>query len=62
MLREAGSDENTVYYYDMGPEHFLVPEKAFRALVPASGTRCRVYYLASPKTLLSVEVLEAPLR
>ncbi len=60
VVRQEGGDEDVVFYCDVGQEHFLIPEQAFRALVPANGTRCRVYYLTPPNTLVSVEVLEVP--
>ncbi len=56
----GGEDSSDTYYYDIGSFSFQVSGGAIKALI--GGVRYRVYYLASLKTLLSVEALEAPMR
>ncbi len=57
---DGGEDSSDTYYYDIGSFSFQVSGSAIKALI--GSVRYRVYYLASLKTLLSVEALEAPVR
>jgi hypothetical protein len=57
---ERGDESPSIYYYDIGQLSFQVSSAAYKALI--SGMLYRVYYLASSKTLASVEALEAPVR
>lgn len=58
--REESDDGSTSYYFDIGQISFSVSEDAYKAVV--NRVLYRVYYLASSKTLVSVEPLEAPMR
>ena len=56
---EVGTEDSpSTYYYDIGQLRFEVSYGAYKALM--SDVLYRVYYLASSKTLVSVEALEAP--
>ncbi|MBV9616685.1 MAG: hypothetical protein JO031_14630 [Ktedonobacteraceae bacterium] len=59
-LVSGDGDSSDSYYYDIGQLSFKVTEAAFKALI--SGMLYRVYYIASSKTLVSVQALEAPAR
>ncbi len=58
IVRRSGRASRRVYFYDVGATSFEVPQRAYKALLP--GFAYRAYYAPHARTLLSIEVIEAP--